>query len=122
MKTKPVLLALLALCGYLQPGFAAPELLTYSGRLSQSGQPYTGQAHFKFALVNRTGTFCYWTNDGNFTTPQEPVQSVAAAVSNGVYSVQLGNAALALDNLGNRNSSLPDRRYSTVGFRLVQRP
>ena len=95
MKTKPVLLALLALCGYLQPGFAAPELLTYSGRLSQSGQAYTGQAHFKFALVNRNGTFSYWTNDGNFTTPQEPVQSVAAAVSNGVYSVSLGNAALA---------------------------
>ena len=30
--------------------------------------------------------------------------------------------AEALENLGNRNSSTPDRRYSTVGFRLVQRP
>ena len=30
--------------------------------------------------------------------------------------------AEALENLGTRNSSTPDRRYSTVGFRLVQRP
>jgi formylglycine-generating enzyme required for sulfatase activity len=95
MKTKFIFLGLLALCGLLQPGSAAPELLTYSGRLSQSDQAYTGQAHFKFALVNRNGTFSYWTNDGNFTTPQEPTQSVAVTVSNGVYSVPLGNAALA---------------------------
>ena len=30
--------------------------------------------------------------------------------------------AEALENLGKRSFSIPDRRYSTVGFRLVQRP
>jgi len=30
--------------------------------------------------------------------------------------------AEALENLGKRSFSTPDRRYSTVGFRLVQRP
>ena len=30
--------------------------------------------------------------------------------------------AEALENLGKRTFSTPDRRYSTVGFRLVQRP
>jgi hypothetical protein len=83
MKKSFVLSLFLGLAGVLQPITAAPEILTYSGRLSQSGQPYSGQAHFKFALLNRTGTFSYWTNDGNFTTPQEPPQSVAATVSDG---------------------------------------
>ena len=76
-------------------GWAAPEVLNYSGKISVSGQPYTGQAYFKFALVNGAGTVSYWSNDGNFTTPQEPAQSVAATVSEGVYTIRLGDAALA---------------------------
>ena len=74
--------------------FGAPEILTYSGRLSSSGQPYTGNAEFKFALVNRTGTFSYWTNDGNFTIPQEPALAVTSTVNNGVYSVRIGDTTL----------------------------
>ena len=75
-------------------GWSAPEVLNYSGKISVSGQPYTGQAYFKFALVNGAGTVSYWSNDGNFTTPQEPAQSVAATVSEGVYTIRLGDAAL----------------------------
>ena len=33
------------------------EILTYSGKMSVSGQPYNGTAELKIALVNRTGTF-----------------------------------------------------------------
>ena len=93
MKAKFMVLLGLALFGGV--GWAAPEVLNYSGKISVSGQPYTGQAYFKFALVNGTGTVSYWSNDGNFTDPQEPAQSVAATVSEGVYTIRLGDAALA---------------------------
>ena len=73
---------------------AAPQVLNYSGKISVSGQPYTGQAYFKFALVNRAGTVSYWTNDGNFTLIQEPQAAVSATLTDGVYSIPLGNASL----------------------------
>ena len=73
---------------------AAPQVLNYSGKISVSGQPFTGQAYFKFALVNRAGTVSYWTNDGNFTLIQEPQAAVSATLTDGVYSIPLGNASL----------------------------
>ena len=73
---------------------SAPEILTYSGKMSVSGQPYNGTAELKIALVNRTGTFSYWTNDGNFTTPQEPAQAISVNVSNGIYTVRLGDTSI----------------------------
>ena len=80
----------------LNAGFvhAAPEILSYSGKMSVSGQPYNGTAELKIALVNRTGTFSYWTNDGNFTTPQEPAQAVSVNVANGIYTVRLGDTSI----------------------------
>jgi formylglycine-generating enzyme required for sulfatase activity len=80
----------------LTTGFlhAAPEILSYSGKMSVSGQPYNGTAELKIALVNRSGTFSYWTNDGNFTTPQEPAQAVSVNVSNGIYTVRLGDTSI----------------------------
>ena len=75
--------------------WSAPEILNYSGRITVSGEPYTGQGYFKFALVNRGGTISYWTNDGNYTLVQEPASAVATQVNGGVYSVQLGDGAVA---------------------------
>ena len=60
-------LVLLTLLGCFHTSWAAPEILTYSGRITVSGQPFVGQGHFKFALVDRLGRFSYWTNAGNFT-------------------------------------------------------
>ena len=81
----------------LTTGFlhAAPEILSYSGKMSVSGQPYNGTAELKIALVNRSGTFSYWTNDGNFTTPQEPAQAVSVNVANGIYTVRLGDSTIS---------------------------
>ncbi|MFP6887057.1 MAG: hypothetical protein VB997_05820, partial [Opitutales bacterium] len=88
-------LFLSGLLGFTAVAEAAPEVLTYSGRITVSGQPFTGQGEFKFAFVDRLGRFSYWTNDGNFTLAQEPALAVAAAVSNGVYTIRLGDVAIA---------------------------
>ena len=94
MKIKFILTLLLGFAGFCQSIWAAPQVLNYSGKISVSGQPYTGQAYFKFALVNRAGTVSYWTNDGNFTLIQEPPTAVAVTLTDGIYSVPLGNASL----------------------------
>jgi formylglycine-generating enzyme required for sulfatase activity len=85
-------LVVLLLSGY---SYAAPEILSYSGKMSVSGQPYNGTAELKIALVNRSGTFSYWTNDGNFTTPQEPAQAISVNVANGIYTVRLGDSTIS---------------------------
>ena len=89
MKIKFILTLLLGFAGFCQSIWSAPQVLNYSGKISVSGQPYTGQAYFKFALVNRAGTVSYWTNDGNFTLIQEPPTAVAVTLTDGVYSVPL---------------------------------
>ncbi|MDB0031050.1 SUMF1/EgtB/PvdO family nonheme iron enzyme [Opitutales bacterium] len=94
MKIKFILSFLIGLAGFCQSIWSAPQVLNYSGKISLSGQPYTGQAHFKFALVNRAGTVSYWTNDGNFTLIQEPPTAVSVTLTDGIYSVPLGNASL----------------------------
>ena len=88
----PIILSLVSFCPLV---WSAPEILNYSGRITVSGEPYSGQGYFKFALVNRGGTISYWTNDGNYTLVQEPASAVATQVNGGVYSVQLGDGALA---------------------------
>jgi hypothetical protein len=94
MKTKFILSFFIGVASLCQSAWAAPQVLNYSGKISVSGQPFTGQAHFKFALLNRTGTVSYWTNDGNYTLVQEPPGAVAVTLTDGVYSVALGNASL----------------------------
>ena len=95
MKTKKLLLLASVLAGLSAGVRAAPEILSYSGRITVSGQPFAGQGHFKFALVNRTGQVSYWANEGNFTVAQEPTLPVAATVTDGVYTVPLGDTSLA---------------------------
>ena len=94
MKIKFILTLLLGFAGFCQSIWSAPQVLNYSGKISVSGQPFTGQAYFKFALVNRAGTVSYWTNDGNFTLIQVPPSAVAVTLTDGIYSVPLGNASL----------------------------
>ena len=94
MKTKTYLTLLLTCLGWSHHAWAAPEILSYSGRSTVSGQAFSGQGHFKFALVNRAGQVSYWANDGNFTVAQEPTLPVAATVADGVYTVPLGDTSV----------------------------
>ena len=59
--------------------------------MTVSGTPYTGTGYFKFALVNGAGDTSFWSNDGTSTGGGEPTASVALPVSNGLFSVLLGD-------------------------------
>ncbi len=72
---------------------AAPNVLNHQGRIAVNGVNYNGTGHFKFAMVNGDGTQTFWANDGN--SIGEPASAVPVAVSNGHYSVALGDPALA---------------------------
>ncbi|HBJ87066.1 MAG TPA: hypothetical protein DDZ88_25045, partial [Verrucomicrobiales bacterium] len=71
---------------------AVPGLLNYQGRVTVSGASFTGTGQFKFALVNKTGTVTYWSNDNTSTAGSQPTTSEPVQVANGIYSVQIGNS------------------------------
>jgi hypothetical protein len=77
----------------LQQSGGAPTVVSYQGQVTVDGQPYNGTGHLKFAVVDANGTTTYWSNDG--TTSDEPTQAVQLTVTNGVFSVLLGDTSLA---------------------------
>jgi hypothetical protein len=100
---------------------------------------FNGTGQFKLALVNATGTQTYWSNDGSSTTGSQPTQAVTLTVANGLYSVLLGDTALAnmtaIPNAVFANSDVrlrvwfnggagfqqltPDQRIVSVGYALM---
>ena len=73
----------------------APPVISYQGQVSVDGNPYSGTSHFKFAVVDPTGTISYWSNDGNSTGGGEPAIGVPLAVSDGLFAVLLGDTGLS---------------------------
>ncbi len=115
------------------------HVLNYQGRVSVSGVNFEGTGQFKFALVNSNGTVAFWSNDGSSGGGQPPV-SVALPVVKGLYSVLLGDSALAgmtaippalftnadvrlrvwFDDGANGFQQLsPDQRVAAAGFALM---
>jgi lysophospholipase L1-like esterase len=74
---------------------AAPNLLTYQGRVVVDGVNFTGTGKFKFALVDAAGSTTYWSNDGTSTGGSVPLQGVTLGVDKGYYAVMLGDTTLA---------------------------
>ena len=74
---------------------APPCILNHQGRITVSGTNFDGTGHFKFALVNATGSRSFWSNNATSVGGGEPTASVAVAVSKGHYAVALGDTALA---------------------------
>jgi hypothetical protein len=70
-----------------------PRFLTYVGRITVDGEPFTGVGQFKYAFVNGDGSQTYWTHDGN-ATDGEPASGLSLDVSQGVYSIRLGDSAI----------------------------
>jgi hypothetical protein len=77
----------------LAPG-GAPTVVAYQGEVRVSGAPYTGNGYFKFAVVNAAGDTSYWSNDGTSAGGGEPTAAVQLAVSDGLFSVLLGDTTL----------------------------
>jgi hypothetical protein len=73
----------------------APAVVAYQGEVRLSDTPYTGDGYFKFAVVNAAGNTTYWSNDGTSTGGNPPTAAVQLAVSDGLFSVLLGDTSLA---------------------------
>ena len=90
----------LAAVAWATPGNAplaqggAPAVVAYQGEVRVSESPYTGDGYFKFAVVNAAGTTTYWSNDGSSTGGGEPTAAVELAVSEGLFSILLGDTTL----------------------------
>ena len=74
---------------------AVPAVLNYAGQVGVNGQPFNGQGLFKFALVNADGNATISSNDGTSANGFEPVAHVSITVNGGLYSLLLGNTAMA---------------------------
>ena len=68
-----------------------PALLNFQGRIVIGGVSYNGTGQFQFALVDSAGTNTFWSNDGTGTSGGEPSAAVSLALTNGLYSVLLGD-------------------------------
>ena len=72
----------------------APAVVSYQGKVMLGGTPYSGTGYFKFALVDSPVTASHWSNDGSSTAGSEPSAAVALTVSNGLFTVLLGDTTL----------------------------
>jgi len=115
---------------------AVPNLINYQGHVEVGGSAFNGSGEFKFALVNAAGDVTYWSNDG---TSGEPAASVTLVVTDGVFTVLLGETPTMtaipanvfadndevflrvwFDDGSNGSQQLvPDRRIAAVGFAIV---
>ena len=96
MNTRPILTLLLStLALVVTTAQAAPAVISYAGHVQVNGQPFTGQGKFKFAFVNGSGQFSYWSNDGTSSAGSAPQAHVVVAVAAGNYSVLLGDVTLS---------------------------
>ncbi len=117
-----------------------PQMINYQGRVVVGTTNFDGSGLFRFALVNANGSTTYWSNDGTSTAGSQPVAAVTLPVIKGLYSVLLGDTALAnmtavpttvfnnadvrlrvWFNDGTNGPQLltPDQRIAAVGYAMV---
>ena len=72
-----------------------PKLLNHQGRIAVDNQNFDGTGGFKFALVSGDGATTHWSNDGTSAGGSQPLAAVPLPVTRGLYSVLLGDTALA---------------------------
>ncbi len=73
----------------------SPAIVSYQGKVTVNGTPYTGDGYFKFAVVNQAGTVTYWSNDGSSWAGGQPTNGVPLPVANGLFNGLLGDTSLA---------------------------
>jgi Chaperone of endosialidase len=114
MKTLPRIACVLFCFCSISPVLHAqiPQLINYQGRVVVGTTNFDGSGQFKFALVDSAGTTTYWSNDGTSTNGSEPTNAVTLTVTNGLYSVQLG------DNSITNMTALPGSVFTNSDVRL----
>jgi len=97
-KTKFFLLTLLLL---ITPIIATAQstnvTFDYTGLVRVSGTPYDGTGDFKLAIVSTNGMTTYWSNDGTSTAGSEPSTAISIPVTDGVFSINVGDTNLGMD-------------------------
>src|SRR3954468_19579799 len=71
-----------------------PQLINYQGRVVVGTTNFNGTGQFKFALVNTNGSQTFWSNDNTSVAGSQPIGAVAITVTNGLYSVLLGDTTV----------------------------
>ena len=104
------------------------------------GSPFTGTAYLKFAFVDGSGQFSYWSHDGTSANGSEPDGNVSVSVSGGLYSIMIGDTQIAgmgeidedvfqnhndvhlrvwfSDGVNGFEQISPDRRFASVPYVL----
>ncbi|RYD34449.1 MAG: hypothetical protein EOP86_10955 [Verrucomicrobiaceae bacterium] len=72
-----------------------PKLLNHEGRIAVGTLNFDGTGFFKFALVSGDGSVTHWSNDGTSTAGNAPAAAVSLPVTQGLYSVLLGDPTVA---------------------------
>jgi hypothetical protein len=92
---KGLLAALAVVCVLGVVRVSAQEVeFNYNGRVKVNGLMFSGQGQFKFALVSKDGEATFWTNDGLTTSTAMPTATVMVDVTDGFFSVNIGDAEL----------------------------
>lgn len=118
---------------------ALPTMLNYQGTIEGDSAAIGETGYFKFALVNSDGTVTYWSNDGTSVGGAEPADAVTVAISQGLYTVRLGDSTVthmsAIDHSVFENDSVylriwfddgstgsqlltPDQPITSVGYAM----
>jgi hypothetical protein len=74
-------------------------MFNYQGLVRVSGQPFTGNGQFKFAILSTNGLSSLWSNDGTSVDGGEPGASLTIAVSDGVFNVMIGDPTLGMQTI-----------------------
>ncbi|MDC4227009.1 MAG: hypothetical protein MPW14_02645 [Candidatus Manganitrophus sp.] len=78
-------------------GQSIPNMIPHSGTVTVNGTPFNGTGQFKFAIIDAEGaaaSISWWSNDFTSTAGSEPTAAVGIPVTNGVFSVKLGDDTL----------------------------
>ena len=104
-----------AMSGAAPMAGGAPTVVAYQGEVRVSGVPYNGEGYFKFAIMDAGTTLpvVRWTNDGTGFTGEPPTSAVQLAVTDGLFSVLLGDT-----NLGGMTEPLPASVFGDPDRRL----
>ncbi len=82
----------------LASGVEVPTTVNHQGVVAVNGVRLSGTAAFRFAIVDADTGLNLWTNDGTEVgTSNAPTEAVSLSVTDGVYSVNLGDTGL--DNM-----------------------
>src|SRR5690349_17932213 len=85
-----------------------PGIITYQGRVTVHGTNFTGAGQFKFALLAGNGP-SLWSNNGSSVNGSEPTATVAVPVTNGLFTVALGDT-----NLVGMSNAIPANVFDTT--------